>query len=113
MTLSNSDKERLADLLEKNRGGGRGGYSPRQLDPVTDESVVLVRRGEWGSDAKYHKFSDGTPACRVESDSGYRTATIEQADAHRDYCRYCWPEEAPDVATPPSDSDSPDGGVEA
>ena len=107
MTLTTTDKERLTELLEKNRGGGRGGYTPQELDPVTDDSVVLVRRGEWNNDARYHKCADGDPACRAESESGYRTSPLEEAAAHRGHCRYCWPDGAPDVG---SETDSGEVG---
>lgn len=107
MSLSNSDKERLTELLEKNRGGARGGYTPQSLDPVTDESIVLVRRGEWGNDARFHKYADGDPACRAESQAGYRTSSIEEAAAYRGHCRYCWPDGAPNIA-----SETSNGGVE-
>ena len=91
--ITEDDRNKLAQILDTNRGGERGGYSPHGLQPVTDDSLVLIRRGRWSNDGKFHRFSDGEPACGAESESGYRTCSIEEADDN-DKCANCWPEVA-------------------
>lgn len=101
MTLTETDKQRLAQLLEKNRGladdgegegKGRGGYTPRSVATPTDETVALVRKGEWSNDVKYHAYADGEPACGISTKGEFRTMDIDEVALWRSPCSYCYPE---------------------